>query len=157
MLVLLIESTYGNRRHDRTASRERFARAVARTPSRGGTVVIPSFAVDRTEVVLHELAELRRSGHVPAGTRIWVDSPMALAALRVVPVRAELVNIPGFSAHADVAEIVDWLRDGGASPPSAPYLVHGEPDAAEALRDRIDDQLGWDAVVPCSGERVLVR
>jgi metallo-beta-lactamase family protein len=35
--------------------------------------------------------------------------------------------------------------------------VHGEPDAAEALRDRIDDQLGWNAVVPCSGERVLVR
>ncbi|WP_107438164.1 MBL fold metallo-hydrolase RNA specificity domain-containing protein [Streptomyces mirabilis] len=42
-------------------------------------------------------------------------------------------------------------------PPSATHLVHGEPDAAEALRDRIDDQLGWNAVVPCSGERVLVR
>ncbi|MFK4104285.1 MBL fold metallo-hydrolase RNA specificity domain-containing protein [Streptomyces sp. NPDC019531] len=35
--------------------------------------------------------------------------------------------------------------------------MHGEPDAADALRDRIDRTLGWAAVVPRSGERVLVR
>ncbi|MGW1201070.1 MBL fold metallo-hydrolase RNA specificity domain-containing protein, partial [Streptomyces sp. NPDC002536] len=72
-----------------------------------------------------------------------------------VPVRAEVVNVPGFSAHADAAEILDWLR--GAPPPHATYLVHGEPEAAEALRERIDAGLGWTAVVPRSGERVLVR
>ncbi|MFI7300991.1 MBL fold metallo-hydrolase RNA specificity domain-containing protein [Streptomyces sp. NPDC050121] len=53
--------------------------------------------------------------------------------------------------------MIAWLRDGGALAPSATYLVHGEPDAAQALRDRIDEELGWNAVVPRSGERVLVR
>ncbi|MEV5528462.1 MBL fold metallo-hydrolase RNA specificity domain-containing protein [Streptomyces prunicolor] len=53
------------------------------------------------------------------------------------------------------AEIIDWLR--GAPAPHTTYLVHGEPEAAEALRDRIDQSLGWTAVVPRSGERVLVR
>ncbi|WP_078661176.1 MBL fold metallo-hydrolase [Streptomyces sp. NRRL B-24484] len=257
--VLLVESTYGNRHHEETAAREWFAHAVERTLARGGTVVIPSFAVDRTEVVLHQLADLRRSGRLRAGAPVYVDSPMALAALQVyrdafarrspelrpdvlddttaldpepfepihslqeslalersavpsvlvsasgmatggrvvhhlrrllpdprntvvvvgyaaegtrarqlvdgarvlkmygsyVPVRAEVVNVPAFSAHADAAEVVEWLR--AAPPPSATYLVHGEPEGAEALRDRIDRELGWTAVVPRPGERVLVN
>ncbi|GAA0415394.1 MBL fold metallo-hydrolase RNA specificity domain-containing protein [Streptomyces luteireticuli] len=72
-----------------------------------------------------------------------------------VPVRAEVVDVPGFSAHADAAEILGWLR--GAPAPNATYLVHGEPESAEALRDRVDRGLGWNAVGPRSGERVLVR
>ncbi|MGC0343145.1 MBL fold metallo-hydrolase RNA specificity domain-containing protein [Streptomyces sp. SLBN-8D4] len=44
-----------------------------------------------------------------------------------------------------------------APAPNVTYLVHGEPEAAAALRDRIDRSLGWTAVVPRSGERVLVR
>ncbi|MFF5662295.1 MBL fold metallo-hydrolase RNA specificity domain-containing protein [Streptomyces griseofuscus] len=47
------------------------------------------------------------------------------------------------------------LRDAPA--PHTTYLVHGEPDAAVALRDRIDRQPGWTAVVPRSGEHVLLR
>ncbi|PBC66249.1 metallo-beta-lactamase family protein [Streptomyces sp. TLI_235] len=81
--VLLMESTYGNRHHEETAAREWFAAAIERTLARGGTVVIPSFAVDRTEVVLHQLAELRRTGRLPAGAPVCVDSPMALAALQI--------------------------------------------------------------------------
>lgn len=51
--VLVTESTYGNRRHEDTASAlQRLADAVVRTAERGGTVVIPAFAVDRTEVIL---------------------------------------------------------------------------------------------------------
>ncbi|MFF5428551.1 MBL fold metallo-hydrolase RNA specificity domain-containing protein [Streptomyces griseofuscus] len=51
--------------------------------------------------------------------------------------------------------ILHRLRDAPA--PHTTYLVHGEPDAAVALRDRIDRQPGWTAVVPRSGEHVLVR
>ncbi|MEU3989591.1 MBL fold metallo-hydrolase RNA specificity domain-containing protein [Streptomyces platensis] len=72
-----------------------------------------------------------------------------------VPVRAEVADVPHFSAHADRRQLLDWLCT--ASPPRVTYLVHGEPDAAAALRDRIDDALGWTAVVPRSGEHVLVR
>ncbi|WP_370417628.1 MBL fold metallo-hydrolase [Streptomyces sp. QH1-20] len=81
--VLLLESTYGNRRHDSDSSRAVFREALNRTLERGGTVVIPAFAVDRTEVVLHELARLRRTGALPRAVPVYVDSPMALAALRV--------------------------------------------------------------------------
>ncbi|WP_192583643.1 hypothetical protein [Streptomyces albicerus] len=47
-----------------------------------------------------------------------------------VPVRAEVVSVPRDCAPADAAEIIDWLRDGGAPSPSASALVRGQPDAA---------------------------
>ncbi|MFJ3099362.1 MBL fold metallo-hydrolase RNA specificity domain-containing protein [Streptomyces hydrogenans] len=50
---------------------------------------------------------------------------------------------------------MDWLRNAPA--PHTTYIVHGEPAASETLRDRIDRELGWTAVVPRSGETVLVR
>ncbi|WP_051813883.1 MBL fold metallo-hydrolase RNA specificity domain-containing protein [Kitasatospora sp. MBT63] len=62
---------------------------------------------------------------------------------------------PDVSDEGDAAEVIDWLRD--APPPSATYLVHGEPEGSQALRDRIDHELGWTAVVPRPGEHVLVR
>ncbi|MDV9186716.1 MBL fold metallo-hydrolase [Streptomyces sp. SR27] len=258
--ALLMESTYGDRRHNQESARSGFAAVIARTLARSGTVVIPAFAIDRTEVVLHELTLLRERGVLPRSVPVYVDSPMALAALDVyrdavrerspelrpeilaegaaalspepflaartvqesiginevggpavivsaagmatggrvlhhlhrllpdprnavvvggfaaagtrardlvdgartlkmfgeyVPVRAEVADVPHFSAHADADQILDWLR--GAPPPHTTYLVHGEPAASEALRDRIDHELGWAAVVPRSGEAVLVR
>ncbi|MCY0939761.1 MBL fold metallo-hydrolase RNA specificity domain-containing protein [Streptomyces antarcticus] len=258
--VLLMESTYGDRRHDHETAQREFASVITRTLSRGGTVVIPAFAIDRTEVVLHELAGLRRDGVLPRHVPVYVDSPMALAALDVyrdalrshspelrpealsqgdqaispepflaartvqesidinkakgpavivssagmatggrvlhhlsrvlpdprsavvivgfaaagtrardlvdgartlkmfgeyIPVRAEIADVPHFSAHADAGQIIDWLR--GAPAPHTTYLVHGEESTSETLRDRIDRELGWTAVVPRSGEAVLIR
>ncbi|MEU4099331.1 MBL fold metallo-hydrolase RNA specificity domain-containing protein [Streptomyces tanashiensis] len=258
--VLLMESTYGDRRHDQESARSEFSSVIARTLARGGIVVVPAFAIDRTEVVLHELTRLRDTGVLPRSVPVYVDSPMALAALDVyrsavherspelrpeilsqgeaalspepflaartvqesieineahgpavivssagmatggrvlhhlhrllpdprntvvivgfaaagtrardlvdgarvlkmfgeyVPVRAEVADVPHFSAHADSDQILDWLR--GAPPPHTTYLVHGEEEASAALRDRIDHELGWTAVVPRSGEAVLVR
>ncbi|MEV5658632.1 MBL fold metallo-hydrolase [Streptomyces sp. NPDC052291] len=258
--VLLVESTYGDRRHDEGPDRSRFASTIARTIARNGTVVIPTFAFDRTEVVLSELTRLRDAGTLPRSVPVYVDSPMALAALDVyraalrdrsaelrpeiidrgdaalspepflaartvqesidisdtsgpavivssagmatggrvlhhlrrllpdarntvvivgfaaagtrardlvdgtpvlkmfgeyVPVRAEIADVPHFSAHADADQVISWLR--GAPAPHTTYLVHGEPEASMALRDRIDGELGWTAVVPRSGEAVLVR
>jgi metallo-beta-lactamase family protein len=49
----------------------------------GLTTLIPAFAVDRTEVLLHHLADLAHAGRLPAGVPVYVDSPMALSALRV--------------------------------------------------------------------------
>ncbi|WP_239070045.1 MULTISPECIES: MBL fold metallo-hydrolase RNA specificity domain-containing protein [unclassified Streptomyces] len=76
-------ATYGGRRHDSETARKEFAAVIARTLSRGGTVVVPAFAIDRTEIVLHELADLRRDGILPSSVPVYVDSPMALAALDV--------------------------------------------------------------------------
>ncbi|MFP4513211.1 MAG: MBL fold metallo-hydrolase [Acidimicrobiales bacterium] len=80
--VVVMESTYGNRSHDDVGALETFANAIARTVGRGGTVLIPAFAVDRTEVILHSLHHLMTSGVLPDLT-VYVDSPMALAALGV--------------------------------------------------------------------------
>jgi metallo-beta-lactamase family protein len=80
---LLVESTYGNRRHDDAGAVNHLATAITTTIGRGGTVLIPAFAVDRTEVLLHHLAGLAASGQLPADVPIFVDSPMALDALAV--------------------------------------------------------------------------
>jgi metallo-beta-lactamase family protein len=79
--VVVVESTYGNRHHDDEGGMALFSDAVASTLRRGGTVLIPAFAVDRTEVVLFRLRELVASGAIPS-VPVFVDSPMALSALR---------------------------------------------------------------------------
>ena len=209
----------------------RLADAMLRTVARGGSVVIPAFAVDRTEVLLMSLRELRQRQAIP-DVPIYVDSPMALSALQIyrrairrhdpelrddfadgdpfdpgdlyelrtaeesktinnprwpclivsasgmatggrvlhhleallperrntvvlagyqaagtrgrdlldgvrsvkihgrdIPVRAEIVDVPFFSVHADAAEVVSWLQQAPRAPASC-YAVHGEPDAA---------------------------
>jgi metallo-beta-lactamase family protein len=79
---LLVESTYGNRVHADEEALELFAQAIVRTAERSGAVLIPAFAVDRTEVVLHHLKQLADAGRIPE-LPIYVDSPMALSALAV--------------------------------------------------------------------------
>ena len=255
--AIVVESTYGDRGHQ-TEGLDQLAAIISRTVGRGGVVVIPAFAVDRTEVVLMALKQLTDEGRIPA-TPVFVDSPMALGALgiyrsaldrdspdvrtdlgpdslvfdpgdlreahtaqesmdlndpgrpcvivsasgmatggrvvhhlrhllpdpknavvlvgyqavgtrgrdlaegvpqlkmhgRYVPVRAEVAQVEGFSVHADGDEIIAWLA-GIPEPPQAAYVVHGEPRAAGALAGRIRDELGWLAVVPRDGERVLL-
>ena len=256
--VVVVESTYGGRRHPQRDP-DRLASVINRTVARGGSVLIPAFAVDRTEVLLCALKELRTAGRIP-DVPVFIDSPMALRALEVyraalargdadvrpevggladpldlqhlsalttvqqsmtvnqpaypsivisasgmasggrvlhhlktqlpdprntvvlvgfqaagtrgrallegarsvkihgvyVPVRAEIADLEEYSVHADADDILDWLR-GLPAPPSACFVVHGEPDSSLSLRDRICAELGWNAVVPEPGERVLVR
>jgi metallo-beta-lactamase family protein len=71
---------------------------------------------------------------------------------RYVPVRAEVVSLQGYSAHADAGQLVTWLAD--LRTPRAAYVVHGEPDASAALADRLHRELGWTAVVPEYLEKV---
>ena len=258
--AIVVESTYGDRRHP-GPDVSSLAAVVRRTLERGGVVVIPAFAVDRTENVLMALRELMRAGDLPQ-VPVFVDSPMALAALRVyrealsagdpqlrpdvievarsgvdpfdpgdlreartaaesmllnrpempcivvsasgmasggrvvhhlaqllpqarntvllvgyqavgtrgraladgapqvkihgryVPVRAEVAQLDEFSVHADADDLIGWLAS-APEPPQACYVVHGEPEAAQALAVRIRGELGWCAVVPRPGESVL--
>lgn len=253
--ALVIESTYGDRSHP-VADPDLLASAIRRTIDRGGVVLIPAFAVDRTELVLLELLRLRDVGAVP-DVPVYVDSPMALDGLdvyrravrqhapelrpersteldrldqlgvhrvrdaavseqlnrprspcivisasgmatggrvvhhlghqlpdarncviltgyqadgtrgrqllegarhlkmhgRYVPVRAEVVDVPDFSVHADGDELLAWVAS-AVEPPKTVYVVHGEPAASAALARRLEDELGLCAVVPRTGERV---
>ena len=74
---------------------------------------------------------------------------------RYIPVRATIVRDAEFSVHADSSDVMDWLRDLDPAPETV-FIVHGEPDAARALHDRIEDDLGWTAAVAKQGEVVLV-
>jgi metallo-beta-lactamase family protein len=79
--VIVVESTYGDR--ERSPRRlDRLAAAISRTVGRGGSVLIPAFAVDRTAVLLDALRRLMTDGRIPR-VPVFVDSPMALAALNV--------------------------------------------------------------------------
>lgn len=75
---------------------------------------------------------------------------------REIPIRAEVVQLQGFSGHADADELLAWMR----TAPSAPrmvYVTHGEPDAADTLRARIQHELGWRARAPEHLERVSLE
>ena len=257
--AIVVESTYGNRRHDDVERElDQMAEAITRTLARGGSVVIPAFAVDRTEVLLRALHTLQDQQRIPIAP-IHVDSPMALAALRVyvaaiqardpelnsataaegpdaidlpnlheattpqesmaldrggariivsasgmgsggrvthhlkallpdrantvllvgfqavgtpgrmlldgaheikihgayVPVRAEVVEIEAFSVHADADELLGWLMSASRKPGQV-FVNHGEPDASQALADRVRREWDVAVVVPHPGERVRV-
>ena len=250
---LLVESTYGNRLHDRRSPDEALEEVVNRTIRRGGTIVIPAFAVGRAQSMLHHLWKLQEANRIPR-IPVFLDSPMAInatellhdyigehrltaeeckascgiatyvrqteeskklntnpmpkiiisasgmatggrilhhlrnyapdrrstivlagfqaggtrgAALRdgatetkifgeYVPVRAEVVSLDMFSAHADREDLMRWLG-GFEGAPKETFVVHGEPSASDALRHLIDERLGWNARVPEHLQTVLLN
>ena len=79
---LVVESTYGNRRHDPAPAESALEQAIARTVARGGTVVIPAFAVGRTQDLLFHLSQLRRQRRLP-DVPVYLDSPMATRASKL--------------------------------------------------------------------------
>lgn len=251
--VLIVESTYGDRRHVQEDTAQRLAEAIRRTVQRGGSVLLPAFAVGRAQALMLVLQRLREQGQIPPDLPVFLDSPMAIEAtalyrqharlLRIsareagqlthgvrmvttpqessrlarsrypsviisasgmatggrvlnhlkamlpeprhhvifagfqvggsrgarlvagepevkihgeyVPVRAEISHLASLSGHADRDELMAWLRALRA-PPRQTFVVHGEPDAADALRLRVADELGWAVRVPQPGEQAEV-
>jgi metallo-beta-lactamase family protein len=72
-----------------------------------------------------------------------------------VSINAEVVSLPGMSAHADAGQLMQWLAT-APTPPRGIYLNHGEPGPADALRQRIARELGWSAMVPRLGQSVEI-
>ena len=247
---LLVESTYGNAVHPDQDPEDLLEDIILRTLQRDGTVVVPSFAVGRSQSLLYHLSKLRKADRIPP-VPIYLDSPMAIDASELFSrqeggsrlsreearevcavaryirdadiseeivadptpkivlsasgmatggrvlnylkkyapdprptilftgyqaggtrgahmlagadrikihggwhkVRAEVLNLHMLSAHADSNEIMRWLS-GFEAPPRRTFIVHGEADASDALRHRIQEELGWDCEVPEQGQRV---
>jgi metallo-beta-lactamase family protein len=90
------------------------------------------------------------AGYQAVGTR---GAAMVAGAKQIrvhgqwVPVRAEVVSIEGLSAHADRDELLAWL-DALPTPPKHVYVTHGEPEAADHLRQAISEHRGWSCSVP---------
>ncbi|MBC7174135.1 MAG: MBL fold metallo-hydrolase [Polyangiaceae bacterium] len=91
---LVIESTYGDRRHPTEEITETLARVVNETAEGRGAIVVPAFAVGRAQHLMHLLAELKAEGRIP-DLPVFLDSPMAIDASRM------------FCDHADEHKISD--------------------------------------------------
>jgi metallo-beta-lactamase family protein len=248
--VLLCESTYGDREHAEGDAAELLAGVVNRVAKRGGSIVIPAFAIGRTQTFMYYLRQLEDQQRIPR-LPVFVDSPMALSATDLylkykedhdleysredsdgkgdpldvhefhltrsveeskainnvktpciiisasgmvsggrvlhhlaqrlpdarnavilagfqavgtrgralqegakmlslfgqqVPVRAEIVEMGQFSAHAGKSELLRWLS-GLPTPPKQTYLTHGEPQAAQSLQASIQEKFTWKAAV----------
>ncbi|MBO8131212.1 MAG: MBL fold metallo-hydrolase [Candidatus Marinimicrobia bacterium] len=79
---LIIESTYGNRLHERNNIKERLAEVINQSADRGGILVVPSFAVGRTQTLLFYIRELEKEGKIPL-LPVYIDSPMAIEATNI--------------------------------------------------------------------------
>jgi metallo-beta-lactamase family protein len=77
---LLMESTYGDRQHDRTDPQDALADIITKTIHRGGTVIIPAFAVGRAQSLLYHIGQLKAAGRLPQLLPVFLDSPMAIDA-----------------------------------------------------------------------------
>jgi len=115
--VLLVESTYGNRDHKSLAQTlDEFAYALNDTmASRRGNVVIPAFAVGRTQDILHFIGELRAQKRLPK-MDVYVDSPMALAATRITLKYVKLPELERvrFSESVEDSMAINAVRAGAA-------------------------------------------
>jgi metallo-beta-lactamase family protein len=247
--ALVVESTYGDRLHPREDAMQRLGDIVRRTVRRGGTVLMPTFAVGRAQALMLLLQRLKAAGEIPADLPVYLDSPMAGKAtaiyerhrrlLRLAPgevkaldagvqhvetpqasqrltrqrwpsvimagsgmatggrvlhhlvalapnprhhivfpgfqvpgsrgaklvggarevkifgqyvaVKAEVSHLEGLSGHADADGLMQWLRQFHHRPRQV-FVVHGDPQASDALRIRIEDELGWPARVPQHGQ-----
>lgn len=86
--LLVMESTYGNRLHPTTDPRPEMATLIKDTVARGGCVVIPAFAVERTQKVLFMLKDMMETGQIPR-VPVHTDSPMAIKAVEIFLKHAE--------------------------------------------------------------------
>jgi metallo-beta-lactamase family protein len=81
---LFLESTYGSRNHkNETQSRDELAEAIAYSYKRGEKVIIPAFAVERTQELLYTLHLLLQEGRLPADMPVYLDSPLAIKATEI--------------------------------------------------------------------------
>ena len=90
--VVVMESTYGNRTHESVEdARARLAAVIRETAARGGRVLIPAFAVGRTQELVYDLHVLARSGAIPA-IPIYIDSPLAIDTTSVFEMHPDVFD-----------------------------------------------------------------
>ncbi|MDE2431164.1 MAG: MBL fold metallo-hydrolase, partial [Burkholderiales bacterium] len=242
--ILIVESTYGNHLHEQSNPEEQLSEIINNTVHRGGSVLIPSFAVGRAQTLLYLLYKLRKNKKIP-DFPIYLDSPMSESATNIyrhfadalklsheeiesmiamtkctrtteesqrinadhwpkvvisasgmatggrvlhhlkymapddrnaiifcghqaggtrgdlmvngastvrihgqdIRIRAKVSQIGGLSAHADYEEMLSWLKHIKHAP-AFTFVTHGEPAAADSLRQKIERELKWKSEVP---------
>ena len=111
----------------------------------GGRVIhhLKAFAPDPNNAIIF-------TGFQAAGTRgasMLANAETVKIHGEYIPVRAEVNVVHNLSAHADQGEILKWLSH-FRNPPKTTFITHGEPQAARALREKIEGSLRWNCKIP---------
>lgn len=245
---IFLESTYGNRLHPHTDAKLELETYINNTIQKGGTIIIPSFAVERAQTIMYLLWQLREEDRIPNIPYI-IDTPMGINALnifsnnkkwhklsleecaemskmfslvsdyqetmqvifdeqpkvviaasgmvtggrvlgylehyinlpettviivgyqaegtrgrkllegakeikihgRYYPVKANILEIQGLSAHGDQKDLLNWLSE-LENKPTRVFLVHGENEPMDELRIKIHEKYGFDCKIPLMGQ-----
>ena len=110
---LIVESTYGNRLHERSDPTERLGQVIERTAARGGSVIIPAFAIGRAQSLLYHLWRLKQAGRIGL-IPVYLDSPMAIDATALLHAYREDHRLPPEVCRA-VCAVATYTRDTEAS------------------------------------------
>lgn len=112
---LVMESTYGDRLHSDTDPKEELASVISRTSQRGGTTIIPAFAVGRAQAVLYLVQSLKRENRIP-DIPVYLDSPMATDVTDLYSHYADehKLNNSECAAMCRVAKIINSTEDSKA-------------------------------------------
>lgn len=249
--ILFIESTYGDRLHP-NHSETQLEEIINAAAKMNGTIIVPGFAVERIQMLMYLLWQLKKKGKIPA-IPIYMDSPMGRNVLDIFhhntswhklpvdqctemcrdikliktiqetiklsadknakiviagsgmasggrvlsyfqqflgdpsatillvgyqaegtrgrallegtkevklygkfyAVKAKIENVSGLSAHADQKGLIDWMSQLKKKPEKI-FIVHGEPQSADALRVKIKDVYAWDCVIPSLNEIIKI-
>ena len=135
---LVVESTYGDRRHPAEPVTEALARVVCETAERKGTLLVPAFAVGRAQHLLHLLAELRAASRIPT-LPTFLDSPMATEATDLFCKHREDHGITGHQCRM-LCELPEYTRT---------------PEESKALDHRTDPMIVISASGMATGGRIL--
>ena len=106
--VLVMESTYGNRQHPDTDARPELAKLIRETVERGGSIVVPAFAVERTQKFVFMLKELMESGQIPRAP-VYCDSPMAIKAVEIFLKHSEEYTLQAADLIKKYGSPLEWL------------------------------------------------
>lgn len=144
--VLITESTYGGAMHDSPdRSKERLAEIIERTSSRGGKVIIPAFAVGRTQEIVYALDQLWTEGRLPS-IPVFVDSPLAVNATGVYLAHPECFD----------RETLDHMQRGDGDPLGFDRLTYIRDVAqSKKLNDSRVPMVIISASGMCEGGRIL--
>lgn len=110
---LVVESTYGNRHHEKVDPAQALLEVIERTVRRGGTVVIPAFAVGRAQSLLYHIWKLKTAGQLDL-VPIFIDSPMAINATELLCEHLDDHRLPKAEC-GEACSIATYIRDTDSS------------------------------------------
>ena len=122
--LVVMESTYGNRTHPTNDPGPEMAAAIRATTERGGSVIVPAFAVERTQKFLFMLKQLMESGQIPR-IPVFCDSPMAIKAVQVFLKHTEEYSDATRELISKYGSPLEWPEFTFASTPEESKKING--------------------------------